>query len=185
MRKITTNINGLYPGDNTDGNDNPGSTVALFEKPPTKESAIFIMKADENGEIVQKIDSKYIGKKLLLRIRKAGFKPISVDVIPEEYGLFYTPTLVIDYVYHYPDGTEVVWKQNQQFTDNNRIMQNRIRTFKHKNRTEKIIYYVIIIGTSIAGFLVNPILGSIIAIAAFFFSIFFTPYVTGFKKLFK
>ncbi len=185
MKKITVQINGLYPGDSTDGNDNPGSIVALFEKPPTKESAIFISKADKNGEIVQKIDSKHIGEELLLRIRKAGFKEISVDVTPEEYGLFYTPTLVIDYVFHYPDGAKVVWEQDQKFTDNNRIMQNTIRNFKHKNSLEKGVYYGIIIIASILGFILDPIIGIIVTVISFLFSIFFTPYVTGFKKLFK
>ena len=71
-------------------------------------------------------------------------------------GLFFTPTLVLEEVYNYPDGSGLQWEKDQNFAENNHIMQYLIRNYKHKNLKEKSIYYVVIINLTILGLVLNP-----------------------------
>lgn len=183
IKTVPAKINGLFPGNGTLENNDPGSTVLVFIGENPNMVKLLLKKADSKGEVNGEIPIKYIGSKVTIRIRKSSaspfFKPFEGEIEVKAYGIFFTTRLIWD-----EEPNLLIWDSDKNYVDSKSILDDKIRNFRHKNNIARGIYYISIVVLIVLGVVVNPIAGLVIGLVGTVLGEFFSPYAIGLKKLF-
>lgn len=161
-------VNGLYPGNGIDGEENPGSRVVVFDLSKEKNEdgwRILYGYADSAGVVHSKIPNSYVEREVMIRIRLVGFKPVeSIQRVPS-YGVFYTPRLEKDHVVSKSVLEQRIgldawnsWDTGIQFSEAQARMIEEVRTIKSWNNSITVINGSLSIGAAIGLAFVNPVL---------------------------
>jgi len=133
---------------------------------------------DEHGRVTCEIAEEYIGKKVRLVAMPKMFEYIGEPLEVPPLGVFHTVSLARDMGLY--SGTEQLpvepasWRRDAQ-----EQMRRDFRAAKHKNYLSKSIYWVLTIGSPIAGFFFAGPIGVVIGVAISVVTIFLGKYASG------
>jgi len=178
-------INGLLPNtrDLREGKDG-GSRVFIKIEKNSEELFSKIFTSDSEGKAELKIPDTYAGANILVRIRHQWYSGIEAnDVIPD-FGYFYTAKIQHDYTsWEDSPSPDPEWKSEEEYIKASAEKNLKVRHYRHKNWTIRIIYYSVMVLAPfiglVAGGPVGVVIGLIVAITLELIS----PYSIGIKKL--
>lgn len=172
---IKVNIYGLPPNNLSD------TKVVIFDERTfnsSKAKRLFQGNPDENGKVTCEISKEYIGKKIRLVAMPKLFEYIGEVLEVSPLGVFHTVSLVRDLGLY--SGTEklpvepISWRKDSQ-----EKMRLDYRAAEHKNPLSKSIYWILTIGSPIAGLLIAGSIGVVIGFVITILTVSLGKYASG------
>ena len=184
--KIEIYINGLIPitWDKKSEDDVGGSRVFIKIWKDGLKELEKIINADEKGELSFFIPDTYAGANILIRIRNRYYKPVEANLKINNYGLFYTAKIEHDYTFWSKSGSsDPEWNSQIEYDNSDKIRNQKLRKFRFKNISVKVLYYFFICLSIAVSFLIPGGYGVIIVIVIVIILELISPYSIGLKKL--